>query len=734
MKRSSLLLLFLALISLALLTVPPVSAEVKIVRSASRAATLEGTVEALAVDAEGALTLARKVERVASLEEPFIFSAAAHPDGWVVGTGNSGRVLKVDRKGKVEELFAAAEGEIFAVYSDDDGTVWAGSSPYGKVYKHRDGETFTVFDPGAAYIWDLRRDAEGRLLVATGFPGHVYQLPADDGADKGEAVVLYESPDSHVRAMAVAADGAIYAGTAGQGLIVRLQDGRRETVHDSVFPEVVSFTAADDGNVYAAVIASEASQVNLANRQAPARKDDEEKEDEAVVTVGSGENATVGSRGAGNDGARSRVLALGADGSVREAAVFKEDTVHSILYHQGGLWIATGQNGLLYRMPQPAKNKDRVLERDLEERQIAALAAGNGEAAVLTTNAAAFYRIPGGDMETGTYTSKVLDVKQVSRFGTLRWEGGLPDGSSVSFAARSGMSKVADATWTEWQEVGNGRSVSLSEVPQGRYVQWKTTFQGKTSPRLVTSELSFRQANQAPEITSMTVKAPGEILVPSSFNPQNQVYEPWSPNREGIFTSLQTEKKNGSRLKSLWKKGYRALQWEAEDANEETLEYTIELRSSDANGGGTEDWLTIVEELEEPYYNFDSTVVPDGVYRFRLTASDAPDRLAGEAMNASKVSEPVTVDHSPPEIVSARRISDNKVEIEIRDALSPLREVSYSVDTAAWEKVAAVDGLLDSRRETVTFRVPADARLVLLRLSDAAWNVVTLDVGKQLKN
>jgi hypothetical protein len=42
--------------------------------------------------------------------------------------------------------------------------------------------------------------------------------------------------------------------------------------------------------------------------------------------------------------------------------------------------------------------------------------------------------------------------------------------------------------------------------------------------------------------------------------------------------------------------------------------------------------------------------------------------------------------------------------------------------------VAAVDGLLDGRRETLWIEVPDGARLALLRVSDAAHNVIAFDL------
>ena len=78
---------------------------------------------------------------------PALVGRAARRDGWVVGTGNAGRVLRIDASGKVEELFTAAEPEVFAVWADAKGTVFAGSSPDGKVYRHADGKAEVFFDP-----------------------------------------------------------------------------------------------------------------------------------------------------------------------------------------------------------------------------------------------------------------------------------------------------------------------------------------------------------------------------------------------------------------------------------------------------------------------------------------------------------------------------------------------------------------------------------------------------------
>ncbi len=693
------------------------AAEVKIFRGDKREATLAGTLDALAVDALGALTLARRVKRRAEMEEPFVFTAAGHPDGWVVGTGSSGKVLLVDPSGRVNELFTTAEGEVFAVECDEKGTVYAGGSPYGSVYSFADGESKPIFDPAAAYVWDLAIDAKGRLLVATGFPGRLHRI------DRGVAEVLYESSDSHVRAVEPLADGSVLVGTAGQGLILHVAaDATVRTLHDSVAPEVLAFASDGATFAYAAVLASEASLVDLSASLAPVKNGAEDGKGEVSVVAQTTE--TTGSRSSGATGPRSQLLRIElASGRVEELQSFDEETVHSLLYHQGELWIGTGQEGRLYRLD----GKELVLERDLEERQVTAIAAGGQGAAALTNNGAALYAILEGIVDEGTYTSTVLDAGQVARFGSFVWRGEQPAGSRVTVAVRSGMAVEPDATWTPWiparaTAVDEGQGAPLGEVPAGRYVQWRSTLAG--GARISRTELTYRQENLRPKIKSFEALDPGQILVPASFNPQTQTFEPWSPNREGIFTSLRPEKeKNGEgRLKTLWKRGYRSLKWEASDANEDPLLYSLAFRRN-----GDDTWLTMVNKLDEPYYSFDATVLPDGVYRFRLRACDDQPGAQQEPLVAEQLSEPVVIDHTPPRLLRARR-RDGVLQVELADGLNPLRDVVVSTDAGEWRSVAAEDGLLDGRRETLRVPLEEGTRFLLLRATDAAWNVVTFDL------
>jgi hypothetical protein len=249
---------------------------------------------------------------------------------------------------------------------------------------------------------------------------------------------------------------------------------------------------------------------------------------------------------------------------------------------------------------------------------------------------------------------------------------------------------------------------------------------GGASPSLSEILISYQQANLPPRIESLTVMEPGQVLVPVNFNPAQQVWEPVHPDRQGIFTVLEAKPPNENRrLKTLWKKGYRTIQWKSEDPNEDDLFFDLEFRRADGSGA----WLPMARDLRDAHHSFDATALPDGRYRFRLIVRDRLRSEGPEVKRSEEISEPVLVDNGVPELVGVERRA-NALEVEVVDQWSPLRRAEFSLDAGEWLPVRTVDGLLDGQHERLLVDSPDSGKLILLRLMDAAFNVVTFDLSE----
>src|SRR5258708_727048 len=127
----------------------------KFFQAATQAEFLKGDVDSLSIDGRGQLLLGPATELVYETPSPFLWTVLPSPDGSIyIGTGNDGRVFRVDAQGKGAPFFDAAELEVHAIAPAPSGGLYVATSPNGKIYKvDRNGTSTTFFDPEEKYIW-----------------------------------------------------------------------------------------------------------------------------------------------------------------------------------------------------------------------------------------------------------------------------------------------------------------------------------------------------------------------------------------------------------------------------------------------------------------------------------------------------------------------------------------------------------------------------------------------------
>jgi hypothetical protein len=165
-------------------------------------------------------------------------------------------------------------------------------------------------------------------------------------------------------------------------------------------------------------------------------------------------------------------------------------------------------------------------------------------------------------------------------------------------------------------------------------------------------------------------------------------------------------------------KGWVGARWTAQDPNGDPLIFTVEIRGVNEN-----DWKLLKDKVTEKYLSWDSTAFPDGEYRIRVTASDAPGNPPAEALIARLESSPFWIDNTPPKITgltATRAGAKLQIKWHAADALSDVVKAEYSLDGGEWKVAAPVTHLSDGQAldYDVTIDAPPGEHTVAVRTED----------------
>ncbi|MGH9146378.1 MAG: SMP-30/gluconolactonase/LRE family protein, partial [Vicinamibacterales bacterium] len=186
---------------------------------ATQASLLKGEIKDLSIDQHGRLMLGPGLELVYESTAPFLWSMVSAPDGvFYVGSGNEGKVFKLDANGKGAVFFDTNELEVHALTLGAKGDLFVATSPDGRVYKvDAAGKGEPFFDPEDKYIWALAFDPQGNLFVGTGDKGTVYRVTPD-----GQSTVFYKTMTTHAVALTLEPSGNWLVGTESPGKLFRV--------------------------------------------------------------------------------------------------------------------------------------------------------------------------------------------------------------------------------------------------------------------------------------------------------------------------------------------------------------------------------------------------------------------------------------------------------------------------------------------------------------------------------
>ncbi len=595
-----------------------------------------------------------------------------------------------------------AAANVWSILDLGDGTALVGTGVDGRVYRIENGRASLYAETGQIVVTSLARGEDGTIYAATLPEGRIFRLrPPLNGRP--------QSPELHVRlpdtehVWAIVWDRgrhALLAGTGPQGRLYAVdRAGTASVVFDSDEPHIYSLALAADGTIYAGAggghailyavrapgsvrsvarfAGDEIRGIVIAGNEifAAANEFTEPPEPPRRSFSASRQPAAGGPAPVRRPG-RGSVHRVRANGTTERVYYNAESHVNALeldAQHGNELYAALGVNG---RVIAIAPDRTSRIVLDVDEHSVLALDLTGRARLFGTGDGGAAYSLGTGRPTGATWTSRTFDAGSIARWGAVRARGT----GTVEIEVRSGNADPPDSTWSAWSAL---TTEGHAQSPAARFLQLRARW------------------SQGPDAILRALTA--------YYLPTNQ---------RAVVTEVTTETKIGDpRPQSL------RINWKVDNPDSDTLRYRIRFR-----GDGDQNWRTILRQGEfvtGANYDWPTDGLAEGFYRIQVEASDEASNPDNEVERDTRVSEPVLVDNTPPQLTVT--FGGGRLRGTVSDGASAVTRVEYALDSQEWHPVRATDGVLDERNETFEVNLAAindgGEHVVAVRAYDEANNL-----------
>lgn len=559
------------------------------------------------------------------------------------------------------------------------------------------------------YVWDLTFDPAGRLYIATGGPGAVYRVDAKAGA---QPELFFKSDEEHIRCLAWDAKDNLIAGTDGSGLVYRISpEGKGYVLFEAPRREIPAIAIGANGTIYAASVGDKAR-----NPLPPLPV-----QGAGVVTFTVVQPASLQAANASASAPEgTEIYALTEGQAPRKIWTGKEEIVYALASRPDGVLALSGNRGRMFLI---GDNGDYADVGHLDAQQgLAMTPVGNAKILIGTGNTGRLFSFVPQDKHE--YLSDVLDAGALARFGRVEIE---PGSAGYELLTRTGNVEQPVRGWSDWQPLSGGAVAS----PAGRFLQWKAVLH--RDGNLGGVGVNYLAVNAAPVVEDVVVVPGARLTAQAQQMNQAQTVNISLPsgNQANVVTF---DAGTASTITATKDKSAITARWAAHDDNGDDLTYSLYLRGDGEHvwrllkDGITEkqySWdLALI-----PDGGYELKVVasdaPSHTPTDALSGEKASDRFEVDTtppvVTALKAAEQTPCEKSP---------CAAQVTFDAEDAMSAVVKAEYSLDAGPWQYVEPVGALSDSRREHYDFQVPASAfngktgeHLLTVRVYDRHDNV-----------
>jgi|GEM_PF-1142652 len=680
---------------------------------------IKGEAQGIAIMADGRLRLSNDVGKIFSGAQPFIWDMAIDSNQRIfIATGIGTSILKLQKSENPDTLAVWQNAEVYAIALDNKNRLYAALSPGGQIYRFdRNLKPELWVNLNVAYVWDLLFDEKNNLFAATGDSGIIFKISAD-----GKFSPFFHSEEIHVRSLAFDSNARLLAGTFKNGYIFSIDSsGEGFVVHDCDFEEVSQLIVTEDHTIFAiAMSRKEAAAKAAADKPQPlSLGEDFNLESSVILTEQKPDLKALISGG---------IIKITADGVVKNIWKNRDDEPHSLFFSSSekSLYVGTGEKGRLYRIDR--EDEVSLIDRLAESQIVGFYQAPKGELYLATSNMSAVYRMETALRTSGVYVSPTIDAVARSQWGTIHYDAEGGDDAGVTFFTRSGNTKLPNKTWSPWIKAKREQRYVAIKSPRARFLQWRLQLNRRsatTGPVVKNVRVSYLQQNMPPEIISLVVHPVTVQPPPAAISVIDPIMKSIKTRDDSSDDDPMTRLLGREMLRQPERDGFRKVSWKARDLNKDKLIYELHIRHQQDRH-----WWTLEKEIASSPFVWDSRKFPDGNYQIKLIASDHQSNPVNAAKTGEKLSDWFIIDNTGPQIEKLNIIKTSNDSLQIafivKDQLSVIKEVHYSINGDDWNWVNPVDLVCDSKREEFVFQIkkPAERNHTLvIRAKDDANNV-----------
>ena len=710
----------------------------------------KGKLQNVSINSFGRFTLSPGKNKINEIPATYVWCLVADgADSLFAGTGNPGSIFKVSHDGDVVEYFKTPELHVQALVIDSTGNIYAGTLPHGRIYRvtsKGEGEMFCELP--VPYIWDMVSDKSGNIYAATGDNGVIYKI-----TDNGTVSILFDSPSSNILDLVIDDAGNIYASCEPEGLIYKITpNGNASVLYDADEDEIHCLAIDNNGILYAGtssgtppVLRTPApplqpeAQLQQLMENFPADLTDvwlndflsENDIETAAPPLMNNAYAENGMREVPAIPEMNTIYRIDKDGRVRRIFAVEGFVLCMTIDDNNEILVGTGNKAALFKINT---NYEASMLYDFKESQILdILSYKNGINYMATGNNANVYQLSKAYSREGTYESVVHDTTYLSSWGCISWKGKTPSQTNITLSTRSGNNRKPDNTWSDWA-MGYHSNGEKIISPAARFIQYRatlTTDNAGVTPSLDNVSIAYLPQNQPPVIRRVEVTTPRHFAVDETGNNNSvnmQQTTPLSPDDQYLVSSHKNHKTATNEPRKL-------ISWEAEDPNNDRLEFDLEYKSIDESK-----WKNLkknAKEVSEFCWNINR--IPDGYYQVRVIACDDLDNPLEFALKEEVESDSFLIDNTRPVVLNLKTVIESDaidshgspgytvtVSGTAKDGMCNITDIQYSIDSGGWQTTFPEDKIFDSTEETFLLTFPyisSDEHTIVINALDYEGNI-----------